>query len=341
MRQKGGQGSSLNNLLKWKFGGVGAGAIIGVMVGAMLAGALVLPGWWPWSGEQQSPKFVDTSKLSVSVYLSQQKKTAIYPLETYVRGVLAAEMPAAFELEALKAQAIASRTYIYKRLNSKGQAPFDKNFQKASLVTDTVAHQAFLTDDKLKQIWGEAEFERRIAKIERAVAETAGTIVTYEGQPIDASFFSTSNGRTENSEDYWTNAVPYLRSVSSPWDRDVSPKFKQILTIKRTDFTQALGLPNNAITVSKTTYTSGRRVQAITIGAKTFTGREVREKLRLPSTTFKIKPSGDNIQVTTYGYGHGIGMSQYGAQGMALAGYAADQILQHYYTGVALGKIAD
>lgn len=341
----------------WKFGGIGAGAVIGVM----LAGALTLPGWWPWSGELASPKFVDTSKLSVSVYLSQQKKTAVYPLETYVRGVLAAEMPADFELEALKAQAIASRTYIYKRL--VGTAPRNLTASRgdlttstgdlsassaaaapalngtASLVTDTVAHQAFLTDEKLKQIWGEAEFARRIAKIERAVSETAGTIVTYAGQPIDASFFSTSNGRTENSEEYWANAVPYLRSVSSPWDRAVSPKFKQVLDIRRTAFTQALGLPNKSVAVSKISYTSGRRVEAITIGGKTFTGREVREKLRLPSTTFTLKPSGDHIQVTTYGYGHGIGMSQYGAQGMALAGYTADQILQHYYTGVALDKI--
>jgi stage II sporulation protein D len=313
----------------------------------MMAGALTLPGWWPWSGEQESPKFVDTSKLSVSVYLSQQKKTAVYPLETYVRGVLAAEMPAAFELEALKAQAIASRTYIYKRLvgttprnltasNAGGQALNST----ASLVTDTVAHQAFLTDDKLKQIWGAAEFDRRIAKIERAVTETEGIVVTFAGQPIDASFFSTSNGRTENSEDYWTNTVPYLRSVSSPWDKAVSPKFKQVLNIRRSAFIQALGLPNKSIAVSKISYTSGRRVQAITIGTKSFTGREVREKLRLPSTTFKLKPIDDSIQVTTYGYGHGIGMSQYGAQGMALAGYKADQILRHYYTGVALEKIS-
>jgi stage II sporulation protein D len=172
------------------------------------------------------------------------------------------------------------------------------------------------------------------------VTETAGTIVTYAGQPIDASFFSTSNGRTENSEEYWTNTVPYLRSVSSPWDRAVSPKFKQVQMIRRTVFNEALGLPNKPVAVTKLSYTNGRRVQAITIGATTFTGREVREKLRLPSTTFRLKPVGDSIQITTYGYGHGIGMSQYGAQGMALAGYTADQILQHYYTGVALEKIS-
>lgn len=281
-------------------------------------------------------------QLLVPIYLTREQRIDQVPLETYVRNVLAAEMPALFELEALKAQAIASRTYIVKRWldGDSSQVPV-----QGAIVTDTVAHQAYLTEEQMKRNWEGPDYASRLDKLNRAVNETKGIVVTYGHKPIQASFFSTSNGYTENSEEYWRDPIPYLRSVPSPWDKALSPKYTATTTISLQEFAKRLGVvsvpaiaKSGSIKVLSTT--AGHRIKTITIGGKTFTGREVREKLELNSSQFTWKINGSSIEITTFGYGHGVGMSQWGANGMAKEGSSAEAILKYYYQGVELENVS-
>ncbi|WP_268238758.1 stage II sporulation protein D [Paenibacillus segetis] len=285
-------------------------------------------------------------ELSVRVHLTHTGVVETLPLEEYVTGVLAAEMPAEFELEALKAQAIAARTFIIRRLaagDTSGVPALDAD------VTDTVAHQAYLSKQDLEQ-WVLSGKSEQLAKLERAVQETSGLIMTYQGQPITASFFSASGGYTENSEEYWTTQIPYLRSVPSPWEATIDPGFKETVTLPISEMFGKLGLRVPARSASTSveqetrtmnklfkilSVTTGHKVKDISIGGKVFTGREVREKLKLRSSQFTLALDGENVNITTYGYGHGVGMSQWGANGMAKEGYTCTQILKHYYTGIS------
>ncbi|RUT41788.1 stage II sporulation protein D [Paenibacillus anaericanus] len=286
------------------------------------------------------------SAVSVHVYLSDRGVVEILPLEQYVTGVLAAEMPADFELEALKAQAIAARTFIARRLvagDSSGVPTLDAD------VTDTVAHQAYLSKQDLRG-WVKSGKSEQLAKLQQAVRETSGMIMTYRGEPITASFFSASGGYTENSEEYWTSQIPYLRSVPSPWEAEINPHYKETITLPLSEMFGKLGLrapalpattsaKQETLTMNKLikilSLTSGGKVKSISIGGEIFTGREVREKLKLRSSQFTFKLDGKNVNITTYGYGHGVGMSQWGANGMAKEGYTSTQILKHYYTGIS------
>lgn len=282
-----------------------------------------------------------SNPLQIPVYLTKENKVEFVPIETYVRNVLAAEMPAEFELEALKAQAIASRTYIVKRWldGDNSQVPI-----QGALVTDTVAHQAYISEEQIQRNWAE-NYASRLDKLNRAVNETAGIVMTYQNKPIQASFFSTSNGYTENSEEYWRDYIPYLRSVPSPWDKELSPKYTATVKMSLKDFTGRLGISSvPAITGSGgmkiTSTTAGRRVKSMTAGGKTFSGREVREKLQLNSSEFTWKITGSSIEITTYGYGHGVGMSQWGANGMAKEGKTAEDILKYYYKGIHFDRVS-
>ncbi|MDQ0089851.1 stage II sporulation protein D [Paenibacillus anaericanus] len=286
------------------------------------------------------------SAVSIHVYLSDRGVGEILPLEQYVAGVLAAEMPADFEMEALKAQAIAARTFIVRRLvagDSSGVPTLDAD------VTDTVAHQAYLSKQDLRG-WVESGKSEQLAKLQQAVRETSGMIMTYRGEPITASFFSASGGYTENSEEYWTSQIPYLRSVPSPWEAEINPHYKETITLPLSEMFGKLGLrapalpaatsaKQETLTMNKLikilSLTSGGKVKSISIGGEIFTGREVREKLKLRSSQFTFKLDGKNVNITTYGYGHGVGMSQWGANGMAKEGYTSTQILKHYYTGIS------
>lgn len=287
------------------------------------------------STEQHSVKLnSDLNKLKVHVYLAKQKKVETVPLELYVRGVLAGEMPIDFELEALKAQAIAARTYIVRRLamHDRSGVPGEK-----ADVTDTVDHQVYVPLKALAEMYPEGEVrETSLAKLSQAVKETDGEVLTYEGEPIEAAFFSTSNGYTENVEDYWQLALPYLKSVASPWDEAISPRYRQTIEMKEKELYRRLGAKDDGKPPRILETTEGHRVKSVVIGGKTFTGREVREKLDLASSQFEWKISKGKAIITTYGLGHGIGLSQWGANGMAKEGASAPEILLHYYSGVKL-----
>lgn len=277
----------------------------------------------------------------VSVFRSKKNVVEQVELEEYVRGVVAAEMPIEFELEALKAQAIASRTYMMEKLSQIDHGLSDSK----AAVTDTVSDQAYVSTDEIEKKWPEDKREANWKKLNQAIQETKGKIVTYQHRPIFAAFFSTSNGYTENSEDYWNEKYPYLRSVASPWDVKLSPKYEQKVAMTPQDLTRKLGGPKvlpvstRAIPINLIERSQGRRVKEVSIGGKMFSGREVREKLGLASSHFEWKWSGNILEITTFGYGHGVGMSQWGANGMAKQGKTAEEILHYYYTGVDIEKI--
>ncbi|WP_307344219.1 stage II sporulation protein D [Metabacillus malikii] len=267
------------------------------------------------------------SPVAVPVYRTQANKTETIPLEEYVIGVVASEMPAEFEHEALKAQALAARTYITKKLvnNDSMGTPEGSN----SLVTDTQAHQVYKSKEELQEIWGN-DYSWKIKKITEAVAATQGKILTYESKPIDALFFSTSNGYTENSEAYWQGKIPYLRSVESTWD-EKSPKFHDQKVISINEFEKKLGVKINKSIGTIKELTPGKRVAKVEVGGKEFTGREIREKLELKSSDFTWEIKGNSVVIETKGFGHGVGMSQYGANFMAESGKSYTDIISHYY----------
>lgn len=252
------------------------------------------------------------------------------PLETYVSRVVASEMPANFEMEALKAQSLAARTYI------TGQLVNGEPVSDQADVNDTVEYQVYKNDNELRQQWQDS-YQANMKKINQAVEETAGEILTYKHEPITAAFFSTSNGYTENAGDYWENEIPYLQSVESPWDQS-SPKFNDQKIIGLDELQQTLGV--SSIAGTTLTKTQGNRVDEVKFGDKTFTGRQIREAFDLPSSDFTIAQKGNHIIFTTKGYGHGVGMSQYGANGMAKAGNTYKDIVKHYYKGIEISPLS-
>ncbi|WP_379129925.1 stage II sporulation protein D [Paenibacillus sp. sgz500958] len=301
----------------------------------------------------------------IRVYLSHSRQIESLPLEDYVTGVVAAEMPADFELEALKAQAVAARTFILRRLVAGDTSGIPV---PGADVTDTVSHQAYVSKAELEREWEHGGKSAELAKLRRAVLETRGVVMTYKGQPITASFFSASGGYTENSEEYWSAEVPYLRSVASPWEKEIDPKFAVTTTFRTSDFLARLGIHSTSSgkgavpvlgestkyertkTLSASTdkapqikvlsQTSGHRIKEISIGGTVFTGREVREKLQLRSSQFTWKIKNGSIAITTYGSGHGVGMSQWGANGMAKEGETATRILKYYYSGISFTQVS-
>ncbi|MGG3987067.1 stage II sporulation protein D [Bacillus smithii] len=287
------------------------------------------------SANKSQSQLEKQSSVEVAVYRSQLHKTEKEPLEKYVAGVVASEMPADFEIEALKAQALTARTFIVKKLMKGSDAPDGAD------VTDTVKDQVYKSPEELKQIWGK-DYQWKMKKIEEAVGQTAGKILTYNGEPILASFFSTSNGYTENSEDYWKQPIPYLKSVKSPWDKK-SPQYysKTIIPVKEFEKKLGVHLKNKKDAGTVIQRTAGNRVGKVLIAGKEFTGREIREKLGLKSADFSWVIKGDHMTITTKGYGHGVGMSQYGANGMAKEGKNYIQILQYYYQRVQIASSDD
>ncbi|MED4586981.1 stage II sporulation protein D [Brevibacillus choshinensis] len=274
--------------------------------------------------------------LQVKVYRTEKKVVETLQLETYIAGVVAAEMPAEFELEALKAQALAARTYIVRRLS---ESKLDDVPQGAQ-VLDTVQHQVYMDESQRRERWKD-QYEWKNQRILQAVRATAGVVLTYDGKPIDATFFSTSNGFTENSGEYWEKPIPYLKSVPSPWDIQ-SPRYEETVTMTTAELEKNLGVKltqeasTNGAWYQIASKTTGNRVGKISIGGKEFTGREFREKLNLNSSSFTMELRGNQVYITTKGFGHGVGMSQWGANGMAKNGKNAEQIVKYFYQGVSL-----
>lgn len=253
------------------------------------------------------------------------------PFEEYIVGVLAGEMPIYFEKEALKAQAVAARSYALKKIEYNKDNEYD--------VVDSVLNQVYLDNHYLKEAWGN-KYVDNINKLREAVNDTSLEYLDYNGEVIDALFFSTSNGYTENSSLVFNIDLPYLQSVTSMWDSSTSSAFRSTKKISSSDFYSSLGLEkSNILNFKVLKRSTTNRILNLSINSTEFTGRELYDKLGLKSTDFSLKQDGDTIIIDTVGYGHGVGMSQYGAEGMALEGYSYKDILSHYYVGTSIKKL--
>jgi stage II sporulation protein D len=262
-------------------------------------------------------------------------------MEEYLCGVLAGEMPAEFNMEALKAQAVAARTFVIYKENQGKQS----KHKDAVICTDYKHCQEYKSYDDLKKKNGEEWMKNSYSKIQQAVKETKGHIITYNNEPILTLYFSTSSGKTENSEEVFSTAYPYLKSVESPYDKDYSPKYVSTLKISNKDFVNALEKSysdiqldeNNLSNQIKILETSdGGSVEKIKIGNKEIKGINVRSILNLNSANFDIDFNDNYLDFIVKGYGHGVGMSQWGAEGMAKEGYRYYDILSHYYAGTQI-----
>ena len=260
-------------------------------------------------------------EIEVTIY-RKNGITIHLPLEEYLIGVVGAEMPASFPIEALKAQAVVARTYALKKI------------QEGKRLTDTVSTQSYKDNMELRTLW-DSSYESYYQKVKMAVEATKGLVLYYEEDLIDAVYHSTSNGKTADSIYVWGSEVPYLKSVDSSWDEDSSSYLKQVSK----DFLvvlQLLGIKEEMTNIKILSKDTSGRVLEVKVGNKTFNGVEFRNLLGLRSTDFDLSIENDKLVITTRGYGHGVGMSQYGASGMAKEGYQYDEILKHYYTGISI-----
>ena len=279
-------------------------------------------------------KEISLKYISNSIIRVKRNSTGIIeeiPFEEYIVGVLAGEMPIYFEKEAFKAQAVAARSYALKRMEYNKDNEYD--------VVDSIMNQVYLDNEYLKKAWGN-EYTTNINKLRGAVNETSLEYLVYDGEVIDAMFFSTSNGYTEDAITVFNIDLPYLQSVKSVWDEDTSSAFRSSRSISASTFYDTLGIKySDTLDVKVLKRSSTNRILNISINGKEFTGRELYNKLGLKSTDFSLIKEDNNIIIKTTGYGHGVGMSQYGALGMAKEGYAYDEILKYYYVGTTIKKM--
>ncbi|MFZ5597545.1 MAG: stage II sporulation protein D [Bacillota bacterium] len=274
----------------------------------------------------------------VHLYSHETGNIIDLPVEDYVAGVVAAEMPAEFPVEALKAQAVAARTYIMKR--QSGGGVLNPVHPGADVCDDPTHYQAWISREEMKKKWGAIKYYQYYLKILTAVHSTAGEVITYNGQLIDPVYHSSCGGRgTVDSGDVWRFQEPYLKGVPCPYDADQEPV--TVTTFTPEEFKKATG-EDVAAEVSTgganffevVEKTSGDFPKTVRIGKNEFSSTAVREMLGLRSARFDISVEQGVVKVTTVGKGHGVGMCQYGACGMARQGKNYREILKHYYTGV-------
>ena len=279
---------------------------------------------------------------TVKVYITEEDKVVEMNFNEYLKGVLAAEMPASFHIEALKAQAVAARTYTYHKKHDMEKSGVAIPEHKGADVCTNPAHcKAWISKDKAMDKWGILSAKNYWNKISSAVDSTANVIMTYENEPIDAVFHSTSSGKTENSEDVWFAAVPYLRSVESMGE-EASPKFTSTAQISVDEFKDKLKnarpeiqFPQDMDHIIETVeHTEGGSVKRIRIGGCDFKGTEIRSIFGLNSSNFTIEMQDNHVIFHVKGNGHGVGMSQYGANYLAQQGLNYEEILKHYYQGI-------
>lgn len=276
----------------------------------------------------------------ITVYRHATGKTEKINFEEYVKGVVAGEMPSTFEMEALKAQAVAARTYSLSKIIRSGDGG-NPSHPSAPICDDTHC-QVYRDVNELKSLKSEEWMKTGWSRIKKAVDSTRGEVMYYQGNLVEQPLFhSSSGGRTENSEDVFVSALPYLRSVDSPYETE-APHQKDMKSITLSEFAKKIKSSYsgkdfgniNKNTIKITQKSEGGRVEEIKIGKVTLAGRNIRDVVGLSSANFTVSFEGANIVFTTSGYGHGVGMSQYGANGMAKAGYGYQDILKHYYSGI-------
>lgn len=286
-----------------------------------------------WRGEPGTvPEFTQieetvTGPISLPVLVRDGKgKLQEMDMDDYLTGVLLAEMPADFETEALKAQAVAARTFSQKAWESGGK------HTDGSVCTDSGCCQAYCAPgDFLKKGCTQEELDR----VHRAVTDTSGQVLQYGGALIEATYYACSGGRTEDAAEVWGTDYPYLVAVDSPGEEGAQ-HYRDTVIMTREEFRNALELPENQLTIGNVQCTDGGGVDKMVIGGEAFTGTELRKRLGLASTAMELDIQKDRVMITTKGYGHRVGMSQYGADAMAAAGKNYREILEHYYPGTEI-----
>ena len=285
---------------------------------------------------QKNQADIDMGK-EISVYLADSGKCVTMPFEEYITGVVCAEMPALFEVEAIKAQAVAARTYTVSKINANANDLQDAH-KGASICTSPSHCQAYVPKEEISKKWGN-NAEEFYNKIKSAVLDTKGEILTYQNEPIRAVFHSSNSGRTENASDVWGGDFPYLKSVES-FGEDLSPKFLTEYTVDYKVFCDTVKKEYPDADLSKfvgdISRTEGGAVDTIEIFGVKIKGTKMRSMFILKSANFDIKKDGETVIFTVHGYGHGVGMSQYGANYMASQGKNYAEILAVYYNGAQI-----
>ncbi len=266
--------------------------------------------------------------------LQENGEVEIMDTNMYLTRVLLGEMPADFDEEALKAQAVVARTYAQKRMQTG-----NKHIQGAVCTAASCCQSYCTPTDYLKK----GGNQNTVEKFKNAVAATTGEVVIYQGTLIDATYFSCSGGKTEDALAVWGTQIPYLQAVDSPGEENAT-HYQDHLQFTATKFVSLLGIHPSGMPASwfgNVTYTPGGGVDTIVIAGQVFRGVELRQKLGLYSTAFSIVPAGNIVHIYTKGFGHRVGMSQYGAEAMAVSGSNYTQILAHYYPGTELVSYLD
>ena len=322
-----------------------------IAAGVLLCMLLFLPVWLgaeetapaeepPAAAEPAAVESGEGSDAAHTVRLWNGSAVETMTAAEYLPGVVRGEMPAAFEEEALKAQAVAERTYLYYRMASTPK----ENHPDADVCTDSNCCTAWLSETDARAKWGD-KFDRYEAKVQQAVTDTDGQVVLYEGAPIMAVFHSSSAGATAASGDVWEASLPYLVSVKSPEDADSVPNYYSVNTFTADEFRAIFckAHPEAKLSgdtggwIGEVTLTDAGRVASARVGGVSVTGKELRSLYGLRSAAFTVEAAGDSVTFRVAGYGHGVGMSQYGANALAKEGKTWREILQWYYTGVTIG----
>lgn len=285
----------------------------------------------------------------IKVLITEKNQIQEMYLEEYIRGVVAGEMPAEFNIEALKAQAVAARTYAVTRMKMYGGKGCEKH-PGADICTDSTHCQEWISKEDRFKNWKAVDAQNNWNKITTAVNETKGLILTYDSQPVMYPlYFSTSSGKTENSVDVFSNQEPYLKSVTSP-NEEESPKFVTKTSITLDTLISKFYKSSYKIKLDKSKLsaelkiinrTEGGSVKTMEVGSKALKGTEIRTVLGLSSANFTFTIGKSSITFTVLGNGHGVGMSQWGANELGKRGSTFNDILQHYYQDTEIKKIDD
>ncbi|OWZ84610.1 stage II sporulation protein D [Natranaerobius trueperi] len=284
--------------------------------------------------------------LTVRVYFHEKDQVKEKNLEDYLVGVVISEVPPNFNKEAIKAQAVVARSYTYSRLEKRG-GPGCNNHENADICTNPDHCQAHYSESEVNSIYGDKS-EKYYNIVSNAVSETMGEIVTYNRKPIpEAPYHSTCGGTTETAGEVWQTDMPYLENVecnycnhSSHFESETTIPFEEIEQVMSREGVQVPVLADNPPDLTVTERSKIGRVKTVNLMGNEFSGRQIRQMFDLRSTDFDWETSGDSVSVTTRGFGHGVGLCQYGADGMGKAGYNYRDIIRQYFTEIEFGQIS-
>ena len=268
---------------------------------------------------QDNKESLNKPIIYIDLLINNEKKQI--PLEEYLVNVVGAEVPALFDMEALKSQAVASRTFALYQENTRGYV--------------TTNDQAYNSLEELKQKWQD-NYYTYLKRITDAVNMTKNQVITYNKKLIKSYFYAMSNGYTTTSLSVFNETLPYLNTIMPTSDNETNTKFKVTKKVSKDEFCKTLNIACAVITINNIITDYSNRIETISINKKTYTGIEIRKKFNLRSTDFTITEENNDIIFTTKGYGHGVGMSQYGANAMAKEGSNYKDILEYYYQGVTI-----